>query len=137
MKMNYKVFKTLIDWIIKGHICKDCGAKCSQEDVEIMGTAGNAVNLNINCPKCSKQNIVRAEVSQVEIDADNIWKSKDLISKVMKDWIFWGTNIQELSEKISRAEALIEKSKESIKDEDIVSINKELKNASSIEDLLK
>lgn len=131
MKMNFKVFKTLIDGIVKSHICKDCGHKCWEDNVEIMWSAWSTVNLNIICPNCEKQHIVRAEISQVQIDSKNLWKNKSAIEKAIKDGIFWGMNLKDLSKEITNIE------EKTINDEDIVWFNKEIKNASSIEDLLK
>lgn len=61
--MNYKVLKSLIESLISHFQCPMCSERNIQENhVEIMGVAGNHVNLEIVCPKCGKHTIVKAEV---------------------------------------------------------------------------
>jgi phage FluMu protein Com len=65
--MNYLIIKSIIEATLTNFRCKDCGSGVTDKDLNILGTAGNSVNLEIICPKCKVQGVVKAEVGMMNL----------------------------------------------------------------------
>lgn len=112
--MNYIILKSIIEATLQNFKCKDCESMVNEWNINILGTAGNTINMEIICPNCKTQWIVKAEIGI-------IWnvKSPEFIS-----------NLKTLSEKQK-----LELEASLIKDDDIVNLRKDLNNCSSLNDL--
>jgi len=116
--MNYIILKWIIDATIANFKCKDCGSWIVEWNINILGSAGNSVNLEVICPNCKTQWVIKAEIGLVNnaVTPDTLINLKNTIAWmkwVGQDWI------------------------EAIKDSDIMNVRENLKNCSSIEDLFK
>jgi len=112
--MNYIIFRSIIEATLVNFKCKDCDSMVSEGNINILGTAGNTINMEIICPNCKTQWIVKAEIGMI----GNI-KSPEFIS-----------NLKQISQKQKEElEASL------IKDDDIVNLRKDLNNCSSLNDL--
>lgn len=61
--MNYQTLKTMIEGLIKSYKCPACDSVHIQEqNVDIIGAAGNTVNIDMQCPACKKHYMARMEV---------------------------------------------------------------------------
>lgn len=125
--MNYNVFKSMLDVLVKTYKCPFCSAEVSEDNIDIVWAAWTTLNIDVSCPSCQKHSIVKAEVAQ--IDARNIsipmWWSLEEIKASL-----WNILKKDLDLDI--------KSENPIKDKDIVSLNKDLqKEDIKIEDLFK
>ncbi len=112
--MNFQALKWLIDNLIEGFKCPDCNEKSSSEYVEIIWAAGTNINLEIMCPKCNKISSLRTQMQTITIPIDTIISDENL-------------KIQEMDimkDKLSKIEHFNENS---IKDSQIISLNKNLK----------
>ena len=119
MKMNYKILKNIIENLLQSFECPSCTEKMEESGIEIVGAAGNSLNLNMTCSACGKSTIVRTEVANV-----NLWKLDAL-------------NIpEEIKSKIKNLKSEIKTdTKNKIKDEEIMSLNKKLKGISWVDEL--
>ena len=64
--MNYLILKSIIESTIAHFACKNCGGKISERDVQIIGSGGNGVNMEVHCPHCKAEWIIKAEISMVQ-----------------------------------------------------------------------
>ncbi len=122
--MNFQALKWMINNLIKTFKCPECDSSVSEQNVEIIWAAWSNINIDIWCPKCQKHSMVRAEVMPIDFKNLNINK-KNLNS--IKD------NLMGLQNKIEQR-----KKSESIKDEEIVKLNQNLKKQKlNVKDLLE
>lgn len=116
--MNYIILKGIIESTIANFKCKDCNSWITEWNINILGSAGNSVNLEVICPNCKTQWVVKAEIGLI----NNAVTPETLMN--LKNTIAWIQNTKQ-----SWIDA--------IKDTDILDIRENLKNCSSIEDLFK
>lgn len=122
--MNFQALKWMIENLVKTFKCPECSSTVSEQNVEIMWTAWSNINIDIWCPNCEKHSMVRAEVMSVDFKGLNI--AKENLDSI-KNNLMW------LQNRISH-----NKKTESIKDEEIVQLNKDLKKQKlNITDLLR
>ena len=103
--MNFQALKWMVDSILEWYICPECSVNVWEENIEIIWTAGTNVNLEVICPKCWKNAIIKGQVLNLDL-----WKLK-------MDWEKL-KNIQKNTWKL--------KNKNSIKKEEISSLSKTL-----------
>lgn len=121
--MNFQALKWMIDNLVKTFKCPECSSNVSEENVEIMGTAWTNINIDIWCPSCEKHSMIKAEVMSIDFRSLNIAKGN--LSSI-KDNLMWLQNKLEESKK-----------KNSIKDENIIELNKNLRKKDfNVDDLL-
>lgn len=73
--MNFWMLKNMVENILQNYSCPYCGAKDMDErHIDIMGAAGNTVNIDINCPSCKRHFMAKTEVMQ--LDMGNISSEK-------------------------------------------------------------
>lgn len=114
--MNYIILKWIIDATLANYKCKECSSWIVEWNIFILGLAGNSVNLEVICPNCNLQWLVKAEVWFI-----NQITTPESLNNLKNSF----ANIQQMN--INNAN--------SIKETDILSIRENLKNCSSIEDL--
>jgi hypothetical protein len=112
--MNYIILKSIIEATLVNFKCKNCESQVNEWNINILWTAGNTVNMEIICPNCKTQWIVKAEIGM-------IWnvKNPEFIS-----------NLKNISQKQKE-----ELETSLIKDDDIVKLRKDLNDCSSLNDL--
>lgn len=74
--MNYATLKSMIESLIKGYSCPACSASnISEQHIDIVGAAGNTVNIDMKCPSCEKHYMARMEVVGLNLsDAEKFSK---------------------------------------------------------------
>jgi hypothetical protein len=70
----------MIENFIKTYKCPSCSATTDESLVDIIGAAGNTINIDIECSACKKHSMIKAEVAQ--IDMSNISLAKDKINQI-------------------------------------------------------
>lgn len=119
--MNFQSIKWMIESLVKNYKCPECWEWITDSNVDIMWAAGSTINIDIECYACWKHSMVKTEVlainlSEKGISAENIEKLKNTLLKV---------NWNKLN------------SKNTINDEEIVWLNKDLKKGKlNVSDLL-
>jgi len=128
--MNYSNLKSMVNSLIKWYSCPSCKTKkIWEQDIDIIGAAGNTVNINMKCPTCFSQFMARVEV--VWMDAS---KFSELWAWALK---MWPESIKNTLNNINGWKN-IQTSEKEIKDEAIVDLSKNLKSRKlSVEDLFK
>lgn len=66
--MNFGMLKNMVENILKNYKCPYCGATdMNERHIDIIGAAGNTVNIDINCPSCKKHFMAKTEVMQMDV----------------------------------------------------------------------
>ena len=124
--MNFQTLKWMIESLVKSYKCPMCMSHVDESDVNIIWAAGNTVNIDVTCWNCSKHSMVKIEVMWVDLTKHEA--SADVLQELKSR--FWGTT--------SHVETFSNAPEESIKDENIVDLNKNLRSQNlSVEDLFK
>lgn len=122
--MNFKALKWMIDSLVKTYKCPECAAEVSDNNVDVIGAAGSTINIDVECPNCGKHSMIKSEVVSLDLSKSNITPQQlqtlqQRLSKVRP-------NIR--AEVIaSQDEDVHQNTIESIKDEEIVDLNDQLK----------
>ncbi|EKE26330.1 MAG: hypothetical protein ACD_4C00329G0003 [uncultured bacterium (gcode 4)] len=114
--MNYLILKSIIEATIVNFRCKNCESSITEWNLNVLWTAGSAISMEVICPNCKTQWIVKAEFSMM-----NNLKNPDLVGN-LKTYFEWFKS---------------ENNKDLINDEDILKLRKGLNDCTSIEDLFK
>lgn len=116
--MNYLILKNIIETTLANFKCKECWSSVSEWNLILLWIAWNSINLEVTCPNCKTQWIIKAE----------IW-----FAQTMQSWEFLeNIKTQLIWLKGTSDNIPLEKG---IDDSDILSIRESLKNAWTIEDL--
>ena len=65
--MSYEGLKAMIESLINTYKCPECSSKVIDNDVDIVWAAWNTVNIDIECSKCKKHSLIKAEVFPVDL----------------------------------------------------------------------
>jgi len=99
----------MINSLVQTYKCPECNTDVKDNNVDIVGAAGNTINIDVECPKCKKHSMIKSEVLSINLNKFPI--SKEKLSE-MKTSL---KQLQQINQKMN------------IKDEDIVDLNKILK----------
>ena len=113
--MNYNVFKTLVDVLIKTYKCPNCQAEMNENSIDIVGAAWTTITVEIWCPSWKQHRMIKPEATQVNVNTMNFWANPNIDS--IKKGL---TDLLSNKNKISNENA--------IKDNDIINLNREFKN---------
>lgn len=122
--MNFGMLKNMVENLVSSYTCPFCkGKNISEQNIDIVGAAGNTVNIDMHCPGCDKHFMAKTEVVQMElwnVTADKIEKIKNSLNALR--WKMWGDlSLNNLSLEISKQEP-----ENAIKDEEILDLHKNL-----------
>lgn len=79
--MNFGMLKNMVENLVATYKCPFCGAtEMSEKDIDIVGAAGNTVNIDMHCPSCKKHFMAKTEVVQMDASA----LSSDKIAQLQK-----------------------------------------------------
>jgi len=112
--MNYFIIKNIVETTLAHFACKECGSKATEQNIHILGTAGNGLNMEIICPQCQTSGVIKAEMNIVGP----------------------GFSPTQLVEQIKKA-AIEQQKSEAIKDADIMKLREDLKKDTSVSDLFQ
>ncbi len=112
--MNYQSLKWMIESIINSYRCPECATAVNESSIDIIWAAWSTINIDIECYNCRKHSMVKTEV--LSLDLTNKWLSPENIEKLKSSLINLNSNI------ITK--------QTSIKDNEIIELNKDLKKKS-------
>ncbi len=134
--MNYLTLKSMIQSLIQWYTCPCCNYdSINEKNIDIVGAAGNTVNIDMKCPSCAKHYMARMEVVGVDL-SDN---SKFALENIQNLQV-WANAVKQALEKIrnQHTPGKTGESQESIQDSEIVDLCRNLRNTKlSAEDLFK
>lgn len=118
--MNFQSLKWMIDSLIQSYKCPECWSTVSDSNIDIIWAAWTTINIDIECSNCWKHSMVKTEV--LSLDLSEKWISAESLEKIKRTLM----NSKNVNIKW-----------ESIKDEEIVWLNKDLKKSKlNVSDLL-
>lgn len=109
--MNFQSLKWMIESIIKSYKCPECSSEVNESNIDIIWAAWSTINIDIECYNCGKHSMIKTEILSLELS--NKWLNQENIEKIKKSLINLNAN-------------LIAK-QSTIKDDEIISLNKDLK----------
>jgi len=132
--MNFGMLKNMVENLVASYTCPFCQSKqINEQNIDIVGAAGNTVNIDMHCPSCNKHFMAKTEVVQMEL-----WKfSPEKIEKIKNSlnalkWKMGG----DLSIETLWADLDAATTEDTIKDEEIQGLHKDLQQKSlNAEDL--
>lgn len=110
--MNYFIIKNIVETTLAHFACKECGARATEQNIHILGTAGNSLNMEIICAQCQASGVIKAEMNIMGINTSPAQFAEQL-KKTVKD----------------------ARKGEAIKDADIMKVRNDLQNVHSMSDL--
>lgn len=121
--MNFGMLKNMVENLVSSYKCPFCSStNIDEKNIDIVGAAGNTVNIDMHCPSCNKHFMAKTEVMQMELGN----MSSEKIAQIQK-WLLalkgklWGN----IDIEVQTWEA--EKSLwNNIKEENILDLRKEL-----------
>lgn len=114
--MIYEALKSLVEWLKESYKCPECDSWISEKDIDIVWAAWNTANFDITCPNCSKHWMIKSQLIVMDLD--------------------WITNVKKSIEDIKSK--IKQKENHKISDNEIVKLDKSLKNKSiNVSDLFE
>ena len=66
--MNFGMLKNMVENLVSAYKCPFCGGKnMSEQHIDIVGAAGNTVNIDMHCPSCNKHFMAKTEMVQMDL----------------------------------------------------------------------
>jgi hypothetical protein len=110
--MNYFIIKNIVETTLQHFACKECSAKATEQNIHILGTAGNSLNMEVICSECQASGVIKAEMNIMGIDSTPAQFTEQL-KKTVEDT----------------------RKNEAIKEDDIMKVRQSLQNVQSVSDL--
>lgn len=110
--MNYFIIKNIVETTLEHFACKECGAKAIEQNIHILGTAGNSLNMEVICPQCQTSGVIKAEMNIMGANTSPT-QFVEQLKKTMED----------------------KRKGEAIKDADIIKVRDDLQKTHSVSDL--
>lgn len=119
--MNFQSLKWMIDSLINSYKCPGCTSTVNDSDIDIIWAAWTTINIDIECFKCWRHSMIKTEVLSLNLTDKGISAE----------------NIDNLKKALLNNKIQLIAPKKTIKDEEIVDLNKDLKkNQLNVSDLL-
>lgn len=62
------MLKNMVENLVSSYKCPFCSStNISEQNIDIVGAAGNTVNIDMHCPSCKKHFMAKTEVMQMEL----------------------------------------------------------------------
>lgn len=62
----------MVENLVSSYTCPFCGSKnMNEQHIDIVGAAGNTVNIDMHCPGCDRHFMAKTEVVQMELGSIN------------------------------------------------------------------
>lgn len=127
--MQYIFLKNILETILSNYVCPECQNKTNEQALRVTGISSQGVDIHIHCHVCGAHSQLNAEVNMMaaQMLQSDEWKKQ--FEEFLSQWWAIGATLHNKQKDIITNE-------NAIKDEDIVKIHNDLKNAKSIEDLM-
>ena len=125
--MPYIFLKNIIESVINNYVCPDCGSKTSAEFLNITGMSSRGLDIHLTCSVCGIHSHLSAEVNTMASELLNGENGNKFFEEFIKNGgTLWAKMINKKDPNSKWINA-----------EDIAKIDEDIKNAKSIEDLMK
>ncbi len=122
--MNFGMLKNMVENLVSSYICPFCSSKnMNEQHIDIVGAAGNTVNIDMHCPSCNRHFMAKTEVIQMELGT----LTADKVSQIQRSLLALkgklGGNLEIEIEKNTEAHTNIQTL---IREEEILSLRKDM-----------
>jgi hypothetical protein len=120
--------KNIIETILQNFTCPECQSKTNEQTLQITGITPQGINIHIQCHICQSKSSLHAEVNTMAHEMLQNEHGRKFFHDFIKQGGSLTADLQSSKEVMG---------KDTIKDEDIVKIHKDLQKARTMEDLMK
>jgi len=95
--MNFGMLKNMVENLVSSYKCPFCAAtNIAENNIDIVGAAGNTVNIDMHCPSCKRHFMAKTEVVHMEIGNLNPEKLKSIQASLaaLKGKMGWNLEIE-------------------------------------------
>ena len=125
--MPYIFLKNILESIIANYVCPDCGWKTSAEQLNITGISSRWIDIHLTCSVCNTHSHLSAEVNTMASELLNTEHGNKFFEEFIKNGGTIGAKMVNKNNTPTKG----------INAADIAKIDEDIKNAKSIEDLMK
>lgn len=125
--MLYIFLKNILESVINNYNCPDCGSKTNVEQLNITGVSSRCIDLHLVCSTCGIHSQISAEVNTMASELLSTEDGKKFFEEFIKNG---GTIDAKMVNKKNSNTKWINAA-------DIAKIDEDIKNAKTIEDLMK
>ncbi|NRH21490.1 hypothetical protein HOO68_05625 [Candidatus Gracilibacteria bacterium] len=125
--MPYIFLKNILESIIANYVCPDCGGKTSAEQLNITGISSRGIDVHLTCSVCNTHSHLSAEVNTMASELLNTEHGNKFFEEFIKNGGTIGAKMINKNNTQTKG----------INAADIAKIDEDIKNAKSIEDLMK
>jgi uncharacterized protein YchJ len=126
--MNYIFLKNIVETIIQNFTCPECQSPTNEQTLQVTGIGSQWLDIQIQCHVCQSKSMLHAEVNTMAAQMLQNEHGRKFFEDFIKQW---GAITADLHQN-PRVNV-----SDTIKDEDIVKVHKDLQKARTIEDLMK
>lgn len=125
--MPYIFLKNILESIMANYVCPDCGGKTSAEQLNITGISSRGIDIHLTCSVCNTHSHLSAEVNTMASELLNTEHGNKFFEEFIKNGgTIWAKMVNKNNAPTKGINAA-----------DIAKIDEDIKNAKSIEDLMK
>ena len=128
--MQYIFFKNILETILSNYVCPECQNKTNEQAMQVTGVSSNGIDIHIHCHVCGAHSQLNAQINPEARELLENEHGKKYFDAFLKDGGTLGATMH------NKKTNGTQKNENAIKDEDIIKIHNDLKNAKSIEDLM-
>lgn len=128
--MQYIFLKNILETILSNYVCSECQNKTNEQSIQVTAVSSHGVDIHIHCHVCGAHAQLNAEINTMAAQMLENENGK----KYFEDFLKAGGTIGATMK--NKEPEKPNKNENAIKDEDIIKIHNDLKNAKSIEDLM-
>jgi len=126
--MNFQALKWMVDSLVQTYSCPECNSQVWEDSIEIMWTAWQNINIDIECPNCQKHSMIRAQMLALELPIQDIQiKAQEIDSQITKSMKNKLWEIEKYKWHIEDMKSSSENKNTLIKDSQIIDLNTNLK----------
>jgi hypothetical protein len=126
--MQYIFLRGIIENTLINFVCPQCQNKSDEQNLFLTGITSQGVDINIHCPSCHANTLLHAEINTMTNELMSSEHGKEFIKEFLEKWWKIWAQIPH--------QATMQNMNNSIKDEDITALYKNLKNAHTVEDIM-
>ena len=125
--MPYIFLKNILESVIANYLCPECSSRIGAEQLLITGISSRGIDIHITCPTCNIHSQLSAEVNTMGSELLNTEHGNKFFEEFIKNG---GTIGAKMINKNNSQTKWINAA-------DIAKIDEDIKNAKTIEDLMK
>lgn len=126
--MLYIFLKNILETVLANYVCPQCQSKTTEQSMQITGISSHGVDIHVTCHVCGTHSQLNAEINSIAAQMLENENGRKYFEEFLKQWGVIGATMK--NKKNGEVKTI------GIKDEDIMKIHDELKNAKSVEDIM-